>query len=87
MPRPIPESSDGVNDEGQNGSGSGGATRGASTSTTLMISSAPTLIAVLQFWTSALPRVLRTLIAATIARRPTAASFCPIGPSEMNCWR
>ena len=50
-----------------------------------MISSAPTLIAVLQFCTSALPRVLRMLIAATIASSATAVSFSPIGPSEMNC--
>ena len=40
-----------------------------------MISSAPTLIAVLQFWTSALRLVLRTLIAATMASSATAASF------------
>ena len=52
-----------------------------------MISSAPTLIAVLQFWTSALRRVLRTLIAATMASSATAASFWPIGPSVTNCCR
>ena len=52
-----------------------------------MISSAPTLIAVLQFCTSALRRVLPTLIAATIASRTTAASFWPIGPSATNCCR
>ena len=52
-----------------------------------MISSAPTLIAVLQFCTSALRRVLRTLIAATIASSATAASFWPIGPSDTNCCR
>src|SRR5215510_2159137 len=74
MPRPIPESSDVVTDSGQNGTDEGGAPCDA-TRTLLMTSSAPTLIPVLQFWTSALRRVLRTLIAATIASSPTAASF------------
>ena len=36
-------------------------------------------MAVLQFWTSALRLVLRTLIAATSARSATAASFCADG--------
>jgi hypothetical protein len=40
-----------------------------------MTMSAATLIAVLQFWTSALRRVLQTLIAATMASSPSAASF------------
>src|SRR5580765_3275576 len=86
MPRPIPESSEVVNDGGQNGAVSAGATRGATTSTALITSSAPTLIAVLQFCTSALPRVLRTLIAATMARSATAVSLWPAGPRVTNCW-
>ena len=72
-----------MNDAGQNGASAASAARARqTTSTALMISSAPTLIAVLQFCTSALRRVLRTLIAATIASSATAASFWPIGPSD-----
>ena len=45
-----------MNDAGQNGAAAIGDAGCDTTSTALMISSAPTLIAVLQFWTSALPR-------------------------------
>src|SRR5437764_14233948 len=72
MPRPIPESSDGVTDAGQNGVASGGAPWLEATSTALMINSAPTLMPVLQFCTSALRLVPRTLIAATTASSATA---------------
>ena len=75
MPRPMPERSGRVNDAGQNEAPAAGAARRETRSTTLMISRAPTLIAVLQFWTSALPLVLRTLMAETRPSSATAASF------------
>ena len=61
--------------------------RRAPMSTTLITSSAPTLIAVLQFCTSALRRVLRTLMAATIASSATDAAFRASGPSATNSCR
>src|SRR5476649_2555931 len=73
MPRPMPDSSDAEKDDGQNDSPPAGAAGRITISVTLMMSSAPTLIAVLQFWTSALRRVLRTLIAATMASSATTA--------------
>src|SRR3954470_19123044 len=87
MPRPMPDSSDEVTAGGQNAASVEGADPRQAMSAALIISSAPTLIVVLQFWTSALRRVLRTLMAATIARRTTAASFWRAGPSGTNCSR
>jgi len=60
---------------GQKGAPADGGAGRHTISTTLITKSAATLIAVLQFWTSALRRVLATLIAATMARSVTAASF------------
>src|SRR4051795_3046412 len=85
MPRPMPDASDGVNAAGQNGAAAEGTGRAATRSPTLMINSAATLIAVLQFWTSALRLVPATLMAATTPSRTTAASFWPTGPSGTNC--
>src|SRR6478736_435873 len=86
MPRPMPDAIDGVSAGGQNGAGCCRCAPPNAIRTTPITSSAPTLIAVLQFWTSALRRVLRTLIAATIASRAIAVAFCPNGPSATNCW-
>src|SRR3954463_1064581 len=86
MPSPIPDSSVGVTVAGQIDAVDADTAGRATMSATLMISSAATLIAVLQFWTSALRRVLRTLIAATMASRTMAVAFCPNGPSDTNCW-
>src|SRR6266516_1060791 len=75
MPRPMPDRSDGVIDSGQNDTALAGGAPCEMTSAVLLISRAPTLIAVLQFWTSSLRLVLRTLIAATMPSSATAVSF------------
>src|SRR2546421_10724998 len=61
MPRPIPDAIDGVNEGGQNGVVCR-VSPPCARRTALIVRSAPTLIAVLQFCTSPLRRVLRALI-------------------------
>src|SRR5256885_17067086 len=75
IPRPMPERRAGVIDSGHIAAAPPDGARRAAMSTTLIASSAPTLIAVLQFCTSALRRVLRTLMAATLASSATDAAF------------
>src|SRR4051812_36978231 len=60
MPRPMPENCDMVIVAGQNDGDETAAVGRHTIRTALMISSAATFTAVLQFWTSALRRVLRT---------------------------
>src|SRR5258706_7719845 len=85
IPSPMPDQSAGVKDAGQIAIEGDAAPRRETMSTALMTSSAPTLSAVLQFCTSALRRVLRTLIAHTSASNAIAVAFWPIGPIDTNC--